>query len=60
MLALSEAAVAEHAALATALAASEPSAAKLNALVASLSPPSSPPQLSSPPTRRPRLPATVS
>ena len=33
---LSEAAVAEHAALAAALAASEPTAAKLNALVASL------------------------
>ena len=33
---VSEAAVAEHAALAVALAASEPTAAKLNALVASL------------------------
>jgi hypothetical protein len=36
VLALSEAAVAEHAALAAAVAASEPIAAKLNALVASL------------------------
>jgi hypothetical protein len=36
VLALSEAAVAEHATLAAALAASEPTAAKLNALVASL------------------------
>jgi hypothetical protein len=36
VLALSEAAVAEHAVLAAALAASEPIAAKLNALVASL------------------------
>ena len=36
MLALSEAAVAEHAVLAAALAASEPTASMLNALVASL------------------------